>query len=41
MGKNKIMASAMKGRQKYLKCPGLATNVFLKETQIRAISMLF
>ena len=35
------MASAMKGRQKYLKCPGLAANVFLKETQIRAISMVF
>ena len=31
MGKKKIMVSAMKGRQKSLKCPGLATNVFLKE----------
>ena len=30
--KKKIIASSVKGRQKSLRCPGVETNVFLKET---------
>ena len=40
MEKKKIMTLVMKGRQKSLNCAGEETNVFPKQIQTRAISML-